>query len=72
MAENRVTAEFLEAGLVRNAVPGDARVSAELIEVALLQGVAPSGSARLTAEMLEVGIVRPTSGARAGDFFFAQ
>lgn len=71
MAENRVTAEMLEAAIVRPSVPGNARVTTEMIEVAMLKNVAPGGDARLTAEMLEVAIWRVTSNARAGDFFFA-
>lgn len=61
MAENRVTAEDVEAGIVRSSVPGVARVTAEDAEVALLKNVAPGALARVTATMAEAAIWRSTT-----------
>jgi hypothetical protein len=58
MAENRVTAEDGETGIVRSSVPGDARVTAEQGEVALLKNVVPGAFARVTAVMGEAAIWR--------------
>lgn len=72
MAENRVTTDAVEVGINRDSVPGDARVTADMVEVAMLKDVVPGGFARVTAGMVEVAVLVPTSGARSGDFFFAQ
>ena len=74
MAENRVTAETIETGIKRSSVPGDARLTAESLEVALLNAVVPGALSRVTSQTLEIAIVRTTgaTGARLGDFFFAQ
>lgn len=72
MAENRVTSEAIEVGIRRSSVPGDARVTTHVVEIAMLKNVAPGAFSRITTHSVEVGVLRVSSSARAGDFFFAQ